>query len=110
MINEDNANDDAIEEEIETTRKLRKTKTYKYNAWDDIKDQKVNISFRQLGQVVPVIKQQIRAGLSEINPGFRIMKMNMAKLTRESESESEEELSESEEGYEENRDKPKHSL
>src|SRR4051794_8437819 len=72
MIDKDNRNNDTMEAEAESTRKLRKTKMYEYHAWNDIKDQRANISFQQLAQVAPVIKQQIRARLSEINPGFRI--------------------------------------
>ena len=56
------------------------------------------------------MKQQIRTGLSGLSPGFKITEMNMAKLSRESDTEQESESeSEEEDDIEIDRNEPEHS-
>ena len=52
--------------------KLRKSKVYGYNAWEDIKKRPIEITFEQAAEMNLSIKQQIRNGLSETKPGFKI--------------------------------------
>src|SRR5665213_3705618 len=71
--------------------KLRKSKVYGYNAWKDIKKRSVEMTFEQAAEMNPSIKQQIRNGLSETKPEFKITQMNSAQLEHEDSQESEEE-------------------
>ena len=56
--------------------KLRKQKTFHYNAWEDIKKRPVEMTFEQAAEMNPTIKQQIRNGLTETKPGFKITQIN----------------------------------
>ena len=48
MIEESNARDDEMEDEEESAPPkktiLKKSKTYNYNAWEDIKEQKIDMT------------------------------------------------------------------
>ena len=76
-----------MSESKEREARLRKTKKYQYNAWEDIKSRQAGITFEQLGEIAPTTKQQIRSGLSGVRPGFEIVEINTA---RNEESEEEE--------------------
>ena len=56
MIKEDNARDIKILE-LEIKKKLRKSKTYNYDAGRDLLDRKMNITFREGMEISPAIKQ-----------------------------------------------------
>src|SRR5665213_1867997 len=71
--------------------KLRKSKVYGYNAWEDIKKRPVEMTFEQAAEMNPSIKQQIRNRLSETKPGFKITQMNSAQPEHEDSQDSEEE-------------------
>ena len=107
IIEESNAKDDEIEdeEELAPPKKtiLKKSKTYNYNAWEDIKEWKINMTLQQLAELVPTAKQQIRTGLANVKPGYKVVEMNLAKIHKREEEESEEEWDEEE------RDEPEHS-
>ena len=69
--------------------RTRKSKTFQYNAWEDIKARPVQMTFEQAAEMNPTIKQQIRNGLTETKPGFKITQINQAGTTG-SDSEEEE--------------------
>ena len=48
--------------------KLVEKKTYDYNLWEDIKNRPANITIKQLSQICPPVKQQLRNGLSTVTP------------------------------------------
>jgi len=56
---------------------LRKSKTYRFNAWDAVKNMPVPISLKDLAQMNPAVRQQLRMGLSEEKPGWEIRPVNM---------------------------------
>ena len=60
-------------------KKLRKGKTYEYNAWNDMMTRISNMTFEQLSQLAPTVKSQVHAGLTGVKPGFEIVEVNHAK-------------------------------
>ena len=58
--------------------RLRKSKTYKYDAWTDLKARQPNITFEELMQLSPQVKQSLRSGMSEVKPGFTIREIHSA--------------------------------
>ena len=65
-----------------------KTKTFKYDIFKDLKDQKVNATFGQLAEI-PTFRQQMRTGISDISKdqGWRIIEANNAQEDSDEESE-----------------------
>jgi len=68
-------------------RKLRKSKVYEYNAWKDLSGRTLNITLEQLAQMTPTVKQQIREGLSDTKPGWKIVEIDQAERGEDSEEE-----------------------
>src|SRR5271163_2547131 len=67
----------------------RKSKQYCYNAWEDIKGRQVQMTFEQAAEINPTIKQQIRNGLAETKPSYKVTEINQAQ-PNDSDSENEE--------------------
>src|SRR5437588_7972265 len=61
------------------------------------------MTLQQLAELVPTAKQQIRTGLANVKPGYKVVEMNLAKIHKREEEELEEEWDEEE------RDEPEHS-
>ena len=61
----------------------------KYNAWNDLKTRIPNITFEQLSQLAPMVKSQVRAGLTGVKPRFEIVEVNHAKETKPEEDRQE---------------------
>ena len=84
MIEESNAKDDEMEDEEESAPPkktiLKKSKMYNYNTWEDIKERKIDMTLQQLAELVPTVKQQIYTGLANVKPGYKVVKMNLAKI------------------------------
>ena len=56
----------------------RKSKQYRYNAWEDINGRQVQITFEQAAEINPMIKQQIQNGLAETKPSYKVTEINQA--------------------------------
>ena len=58
-------------------KKLHKSKTFKYDIFKDLSQQKVNATFGQLAEI-PTFRQQMRYGLSETvkDQGWKITEAN----------------------------------
>ena len=60
MIEESNVRDDEMENEEESAPPkktiLKKSKTYNYNTWEDIKERKIDMTLQQLAELVPIMK------------------------------------------------------
>jgi dUTP pyrophosphatase len=64
-------------------KKFRKSKTYDYNAWEDVKDRTPNITFKQLAELNPKVKMQIREGLAQTKPGWEVIEINQTTQKKE---------------------------
>lgn len=71
--------DAAMHEESNAGRRLRKTKTYEFNAWEALKDTPVPIKWGELTQLSSTVKQQVRDGLSKSRPEHKIVEARTAK-------------------------------
>ena len=93
---QDGEHDELFEEEVrkavneedvpmrEATKKLRKSKKYDLNVWDKVKEVKIPVEIGELAQI-PAFRQQIRNGISNIQPKFEITEINAASMNDDSE-------------------------
>ena len=68
-------------QEARKTR-LVKSKTYKYDIWEDIKEKPADISYGQLMEISPTVRQQFRTGLAAVKPNFEVRQVNSAQETQ----------------------------
>ena len=73
--------------ESQKERKLRKSRTYMYDAWEDMKGRQVQMTFEQAAQLNPTLKQQLRRGLSDVKPGWKITEVKATAQTEDSDEE-----------------------
>src|SRR3954465_13092317 len=71
--------------ESKKERKLKVKKQYEYNVWEDIKSRPANINIKQLAEMNPHIRQQIREGISNIQTKTEVVE---ARKVSDSESSS----------------------
>src|SRR3954470_1680147 len=64
--------------ESKKERKLKVKKQYEYNVWDDIKSRPANINIKQLAEMNPHIRQQIREGISNIQTKTEVVEARKA--------------------------------
>ena len=66
--------DDAQRQQIDTKmtdqaeQKRRKVREFDYDPWADLATQKPNITFKQLFQVAPAVKQKVKQGITAERP------------------------------------------
>jgi hypothetical protein len=65
-----------IHSESTTEMKLKKTKTYDFNAWKALSQEQPNITWEQLLQICPKARVQVREGISSVQPGYEIRNVN----------------------------------
>ena len=65
-----------IRSESTTEMKLKKTKTYDFNAWKALSQEQPNITWEQLLQICPKARVQVREGISSVQPGYEIRSVN----------------------------------
>src|SRR4051812_13742969 len=59
-------------------QRLRKSKTYNFNAWEALENEQVVVTWAQLAQICPTARRQLKEGLSEQQPGFEIKEIRSA--------------------------------
>ena len=74
--------DDAQRQQIDTKmtdqaeQKRRKVREFDYDPWADLATQKPNITFKQLFQVAPAVKQKVKQGITAERPTIRFAEIN----------------------------------
>ena len=61
-------------------RKLRKSKKYRLNAWEEITKTKIPVEFGHLLEI-PAFRQQVRKGLGTVGPGYEVTEVNTAQTS-----------------------------
>jgi len=89
LADEEETRDIRMSESPSREIRHRKSKQYRYNAWEDIKGRQVQMTFEQAAEINPTIKQQIRNGLAETKPSYKVTEINQAQ-PNDSDSENEE--------------------
>ncbi len=69
---------EAPRSEGDKEQRLRKSKTYNFNAWEALENEKVVVTWAQLAQICPTARRQLKEGLSEQQPGFEIKEIRSA--------------------------------
>ena len=72
--------------ESQKEQKLRKSKIYRFNAWDAVKNIQVPITFSDLTQISPIIRQQLRSGLTKKKPDYEIRRVNTTQTQSDDET------------------------
>ena len=62
--------------ESQVESRLRKSKTYHFNAYEAMKKEKVDMTWEQLIEICPTVKQQLKEGINANKPGFEIRAIN----------------------------------
>ena len=74
--------DDEHEERNKPTR-LRRSKKYTFNAWKALKETTVPITWGELAELAPPIRQQVREGLGNAKPEHEIVEICTANIEDE---------------------------
>src|SRR6201985_4022371 len=61
-------------------KKLRKTKKYKLYVWKEMENMQIPVKIGQLTEI-PTFRQQIRKGLGESGPAYKITEINITQET-----------------------------
>ena len=74
MIEESNDKDEEMRDSP-SAAKLRKSRTYEYDAGADLLSQKINIGVKQFCEISPTAKQQMLRAIKNVKPGFEIVEV-----------------------------------
>ena len=56
----------------------KKIKEFDWNPWEDLGSQRPNITYKQLFEIAPTIKAQIKSAITQTKPAVRFEVINQA--------------------------------
>ena len=91
-------NADTIMSESAKEQKLRKSKKYHLNVWEEVSQMTIPVKVGQLAEI-PTFRQQMRNGLSKAGPAFEVVQINQMNTGEEEDSDDEEDYTRKSSAY-----------